>query len=187
MHTALTAELIPIIVLVYLNFASYIIGASAWCPRGNCFIDFNNAQSGIPAANLERFNHELWNMLGALQLVAKALEVWFALIAGALIFAVMMWLAGGEAGLPLQFVTIPYEDGDPSMLWRGSFWRAYVPALQDHRKPKVIGEPSTPLLPRRRTGDGYSKHLNKDSNDASQLAGGQSGKASSTAIQDNPP
>jgi len=61
---------------------------------------------------MHRFDHDDHNLLGALQLVAKALEVWFELIAGALVYLVTMLLAGKKEGLPIGYLTRPNEFSD---------------------------------------------------------------------------
>ncbi|KAI9657359.1 MAG: hypothetical protein M1821_003040 [Bathelium mastoideum] len=93
----------PIIALLVLNFENYIIGASAWCPFGHCF---ENASvvlpDGVSSQNeLDKRDH---NLLGALQFVAKAIEVWFTFIATTLVFDVIMILASSSRGLPLGFL-----------------------------------------------------------------------------------
>lgn len=60
--------LAPIVYLLYLNLSGHIIGASAWCPGGDCFIDF---WSGKAQENMFKFNKNDHNLLGGLQLVAK--------------------------------------------------------------------------------------------------------------------
>ena len=49
------------------------------------------------------------NLLGGLQFVAKALEIWFELIAAALVYIVTMLLAGRKEGLPVGYLTRPSE------------------------------------------------------------------------------
>ena len=58
----------------YLNFNNFIIGPSAWCPRGHCPADPLAKDAVGRAQQFDKHDH---NTLGALQFVAKALELWF--------------------------------------------------------------------------------------------------------------
>lgn len=82
--------LVPIITLLYLNLTGRIIGPSAWCPRGNCWVDAFNPMLAVPLKNIAKFNKDDHNLLGGLQLVAKALEIWFIAIAAAFVYLVTM-------------------------------------------------------------------------------------------------
>ena len=90
----------PAITLVVLNITNYVIGASAWCPSGYC--------PGIPLGSNEslaqltrKVEHDTHNFIGALQFVAKALEVWFAYIAVTLVYIITSMLARSNHGLPI--------------------------------------------------------------------------------------
>jgi hypothetical protein len=45
--------LVPIIALLYLNFSNYIIGASAWCPGGDCALQVCVGVQPIPETLLQ--------------------------------------------------------------------------------------------------------------------------------------
>lgn len=64
-----------------------------------------NPVPSVTDQNILRFNRNNRSLLGVLQLVAKLLEIWFAIIAGALLFLITMQLASGPSGLPLGFLT----------------------------------------------------------------------------------
>ena len=68
--------LVPIVYLLYLNLSGHVIGASAWCPGGNCFIDAWGSQA---QRNLVEFNKNDHNLLGGLQLVAKRYAISWSL------------------------------------------------------------------------------------------------------------
>jgi hypothetical protein len=64
-----------------------------------------NPVASVTAENILRFNRNNRNLLGVLQLVAKLLEIWFVIIAGALLFLITVRLASRPSGLPLGFLT----------------------------------------------------------------------------------
>lgn len=64
-----------------------------------------NPDPSVTEENILRFNRNNRNLLGVLQLVAKLLEIWFVIIAGALLFLVTMQFASKPGGLPLGFLT----------------------------------------------------------------------------------
>lgn len=105
--------LAPIGYLLYLNFSEFIIGPSAWCPRGNCAADPLAKDAVGRAQKFDKHDH---NTLGALQFVAKALELWFLFVAGLLLYNVTMLLASRDHGLPIGLLTSPVEFADPRSL-----------------------------------------------------------------------
>jgi hypothetical protein len=61
--------------------------------------------------------------LGALQLPAKALEIWFVIVMGSFVWDLMMLLArDGGTGLPIRYLTTFVEYADPKALFAPSFW-----------------------------------------------------------------
>ena len=114
--------LVPICALLYLNFTQYIIGASAWCPGGKCYLNAFNLDSGVPQARMRSFNKEDHNLLGGLQFVAKGLEVWFGIIAAALVYLITMRFAGKREGLPVGYLTRPMEFADVIALLDPLLW-----------------------------------------------------------------
>lgn len=114
--------LVPVITLLYLNFTEYIIGASAWCPGGKCYLNVFNLDTGIPQARMKSFDKEDHNLLGGLQFVAKGLEVWFGIIAAALVYLITMRFAGKKEGLPVGYLTRPTEFADVVALMDPLLW-----------------------------------------------------------------
>lgn len=49
------------------------------------------------------------NLLGALHLVAKALEIWSIMVASRLVCLITMFLTGRKSGLPIPYITRPNE------------------------------------------------------------------------------
>lgn len=117
--------LVPVITLLVLNFQGFIIGASAWCYRGDCGVDHFTAAKD--RSQDERYSRESRNLVGVLQVVAKALEVWFVFITFSLVFLVTMKLAEHPYGLPLGFVTRPFQYADISSLFEGKLWTSFPP------------------------------------------------------------
>ncbi|KAI8628511.1 hypothetical protein F5Y19DRAFT_486170 [Xylariaceae sp. FL1651] len=135
------AWLAPIITLLVLNFQGYAAGAGVACGVIDCEITwgFNGT------SQLDKTNHDV---LGSLQLVAKALEVWFTFICGCLIYNLSMLFASGADGLPLRYLFTHVEFGDLLSLFSLSFWStAFRPAAT----PRTDDEDaiSTPVRKRR--------------------------------------
>ena len=103
----------PIILLLYFNFAGYIIGPSASCPASGCKADPLATGNSNWALKLDHNDH---NTLGALQIVAKVLELWFLFVAISLVYNLAMILASREGGLPLGLLSSPVEFADPRSL-----------------------------------------------------------------------
>lgn len=112
--------LAPIVTLLYFNFSSYVIGASLWCPHGSCFFNPFKA-SAFTTAN--QYDHSAHNLLGVLQLVAKALEVWFVFVAAGLVYILANWLASRPSGLPLGLHATHVEFSDLRLLLDLEFWQ----------------------------------------------------------------
>ncbi|MCJ1467380.1 hypothetical protein MMC07_006004 [Pseudocyphellaria aurata] len=126
-HLVTALWLAPIASLLYLNFKRYVIGASVWCPQNKCSADlFDGDQNNyIQRANqLDRDDH---NALGALQFVAKGLEIWFMIVATALIYDVAMVFARRGEGLPLGYMLTHLEFGDIRNLFNWSMWTSPIP------------------------------------------------------------
>jgi hypothetical protein len=117
------AWLAPVITLLVLNLQNYIVGSSFGCLNHNCLINpfaSNVTQVTSHLAYIDR------NVLGSLQLVAKALEIWFLLIAGGLVYDLLMLLARRGNGLPLGYLLAHKEFSDASSFGM-SFWTAPIP------------------------------------------------------------
>jgi hypothetical protein len=99
--------LAPIVTLLTFNFTPFIIGASAWCPHHKCNPGLFTADTSTTIKNTHRFDEQDHNLLGALQFVAKLLEIWFTLIAAALVSKMTFWLARKDEGLPIGLLTRP--------------------------------------------------------------------------------
>ena len=114
--------LVPVIALLYLNFTEYIIGASAWCPDGKCYLNAFNPVRSVPQIRARKFDKEDHNLLGGLQFVAKGLEIWFGIIAAAVIYLITMRFAGKKEGLPIGYLSRPMEFADVLSLIDPLFW-----------------------------------------------------------------
>ncbi|KAL6718595.1 hypothetical protein ACLMJK_002829 [Lecanora helva] len=138
-HIVSLLWLAPIIALLVLNFEGHKIGASAWCPFGHCGSDVGGDDAVERAAKLDKNDH---NLLGALQFVSKALEVWFFMIASALVYDLAMIFARMEGGLPVGYLLTHLEFGDVRnifnpLLWTSPFPHAGSSHSERHRKRVV--------------------------------------------------
>lgn len=115
--------LVPILALLYLNLHGHILGSSSWCPGGKCYPQMFDPVSSVPQVLAAKHDYENHNLLGALQLVAKALEVWFMLIASWLVYLITMLLAGRNSGLPIAYITRPIEFADLAGMLDPLLWR----------------------------------------------------------------
>jgi hypothetical protein len=104
--------LVPIVTLLVFNFMPYVVGASAWCPKRKCNPGLFATSLSTTIENTERFDKQDHNLLGALQIVAKLLEIWFTLIAAAIVSKMTFWLARRKEGLPVELLTRPSGFGD---------------------------------------------------------------------------
>ena len=107
--------LAPIILLLYINFKGHIIGPSALCPSQGCKTDSPRLQNSKWRLELDHNDH---NILGTLQLVAKALEIWFFFVAGNLVYNIAMLAASLKGGLPIGLFSSPMEFSDPRSLYQ---------------------------------------------------------------------
>ncbi|RMY52249.1 hypothetical protein D0863_14325, partial [Hortaea werneckii] len=112
----------PSVALLVLNFKRHIIGASAWCPNDNCWVQGFSVNTCTTVSRITKFDRQDHNLLGALQFVAKALEIWFELIATALVYLVTMLLASKKDGLPIGYLTRPNEFADATGLFDRLLW-----------------------------------------------------------------
>lgn len=75
----------------------------------------------------EKFDTRDYNILGALQFVAKALEVWFMIIAACLVYDLTMFLASRGDGLPIGYLMTHVEFSDILTLGDRAFWASAQP------------------------------------------------------------
>lgn len=116
--------LVPILALLILNYRKYIIGASIWCPGRHCSAELFSPRAIAKAAQLDMQDH---NVIGALQFVSKALEVWFIFIATSLVYDMAMLLAKKGGGLPIAFLMTHLEFADIRYLLNPLLWTSPIP------------------------------------------------------------
>jgi hypothetical protein len=92
-----------------------------------------NPVRAVPLQNLRDFDKQSHNLLGALQFVAKALEIWFGLIVLALVYLVTFLIAGNSDGLPIAYLTRPSEFSNLPGLFDPLLWRA-LPGMSRARE-----------------------------------------------------
>ncbi|KAL8851435.1 MAG: hypothetical protein Q9221_003614 [Calogaya cf. arnoldii] len=119
--------IVPISILLWLNFSKRVIGASAWCPRGNCNAEGNSENAIERAHKLDSHDH---NVTGALQFVAKALEVWFFFVATSLVYDMGVMFAKRGRGLPVGYLLSHLEFGDIRYILNPLLWTSPLPRKQ---------------------------------------------------------
>uniref|UniRef100_A0A093Y158 Uncharacterized protein n=1 Tax=Talaromyces marneffei PM1 TaxID=1077442 RepID=A0A093Y158_TALMA len=105
----------PVVAVLVLNFHGWIIGASLACGIRGCNVGYGDSNE------LQRFSDQDQNIQSAFQLVAKAVEIWFGVIAGSLVYDVTMHLFSTRDGLPLSYLSLPLSLS-PGTLLETSFW-----------------------------------------------------------------
>jgi hypothetical protein len=112
--------IVPIVALLALNFRGYIIGSSLECSIQTCVADPNDRDTS------QRRSLEDRNILGALQLIAKVLEIWFTAIVGSLVYDLTIYLATTGEGLPIYYLGT-HLSLSLSTLFHKSFWTSASP------------------------------------------------------------
>ncbi|MCJ1449754.1 hypothetical protein MMC28_000082 [Mycoblastus sanguinarius] len=116
--------LAPIITLLVLNFKRQIIGASVWCPFGKCSSDAFDDSAIAITVEVDKKDHDI---LAGLQFVAQALEMWFMIIATALLYDVTMAFARSHWGLPVGYIWTHLEFSDIKNLINPLLWTSAFP------------------------------------------------------------
>jgi hypothetical protein len=122
--------LAPAIYILFINFRGQInpragvIGQSIGC-LGNsqkCKLDLQSVNQITQAQKLAKLDR---NALGALQLAAKALEVWFLAIAASLIFIMLKMIArrNSRVPLPIRFIYVHATLGELLSLGGLLLWK----------------------------------------------------------------
>lgn len=119
--------LAPITALLVLNYTKFVIGASVWCPRGQCQIDFLSDFTSVVLKKASELDHADHDVLGALQFVSKSLEVWFMFISTSLVYDVAMMYMKKGGGLPVGFLLTHLEFGDIRSLLNPLLWTSAIP------------------------------------------------------------
>lgn len=133
-QTACFLWILPVVALLTLNIKKHIVGASAWCPNQDCYVGWFNPVISIPQGNLRHFDKRDHNLLGGLQFAAKAIEIWFELIALALVYLITFHIAGKKDGLPIGFITRPCEFADLPGLFDPLMWRTLPPIFDPRNR-----------------------------------------------------
>lgn len=114
--------LAPIALLLWLNFSQQVIGPSAWCPnKAACSSHAWDIDAFVRAQELDKQDR---NLLGALQVVAKGLEIWFGGIAAALVYDLTMILGRMKGGLPIGFIFTHLKFVDVLNLLNPQLWNS---------------------------------------------------------------
>lgn len=129
----------PILLLLFLNVKTHILGASAWCTFNTCFPQVYSDDTSIPLALPTKFDKETHNFLGALQLVAKCLEIWFILICTWLVYLITIKLAQKREGLPIGYISRPSEFAEIPSLFDKLLWTTLRHSSVRRRYPSAKG------------------------------------------------
>ncbi|EME76931.1 uncharacterized protein MYCFIDRAFT_180589 [Pseudocercospora fijiensis CIRAD86] len=113
---------VPIVALLVLNIKRHVIGATAWCPLGRCLPRVEDPDPTISRELPAVFDRQTHNLLGFLQLIAKALEVRFILIATWLVYLMTIRLAPKLRGLPIGYLSRPSEFAEIPSLFDAQVW-----------------------------------------------------------------
>ncbi|KAE8336796.1 hypothetical protein BDV24DRAFT_154934 [Aspergillus arachidicola] len=97
--------LVPTITLLVLNFSGYIIGSGLACRGAACNVDASHMAGSQKAQMLDKGNRDV---LGALLLVAKIIEIWFTFIAGGLLFCLAAHFSSRER-VPMSLFSLYAE------------------------------------------------------------------------------
>ncbi|KAH0536478.1 hypothetical protein FGG08_006659 [Glutinoglossum americanum] len=120
------AWIVPIVILLILNFNSWVVGAGVGCRlklrKDGCYIDLLSTDGPDTAERAKRLDKRDHEILGGLQFVAKGLEVWFTIIAASLIYDLTILLALKIGGLPIGYLMTHAEFGDILTLFESTFW-----------------------------------------------------------------
>lgn len=101
-----------VLTFVVLNFRNHKVGATIWCMGQHCHVELFNPVISVPIANLEHFDGRDHNILGAMQILAKAVEIWFGFIVAALVSLITFRIAEKKKGLPIGLLSRPFEFAD---------------------------------------------------------------------------
>lgn len=136
------AWIVPIAILLALNYKNWIVGAGVGCHlkwrKDDCYIGLlgiDPSDASSRAAKLDQSDHEI---LGVLQLVAKALEVWFSIVATSLIYDLTMLLGRHGTGLPIAYLLTHVEFGDISTIFSHTFWTSSGLFTRQRRKTLAL-------------------------------------------------
>lgn len=122
----------PMLSIAILNFRSYVVGTTLPCGVKLCRAD----PWAVEAAGSQQFESLDQEILNALQLVAKVLEIWFVFLAGALVFNLTMLLVGKGDGLPIRHLKIPFDFMKLEGFLEPSLWTSIIPLTDAHLGPR---------------------------------------------------
>ncbi|KAL4931798.1 uncharacterized protein BDV17DRAFT_279926 [Aspergillus undulatus] len=95
----------PALAILILNFKNHIVGSGLNC-RGHCRID---PYSTSQVQQIDRLDGTNRDVLGALQFVAKGLEVWFMYVAASLVYRAALHLSAKDNRLPVSLLLVYAE------------------------------------------------------------------------------
>ncbi|KAK4442402.1 hypothetical protein QBC34DRAFT_25732 [Podospora aff. communis PSN243] len=121
------AWIVPIAFAIYVNKQSWVVGRGVSCrslPRNPY------CSGGLFTADrherLAALNEQDKAILASMQIVSKALETWFSIIATSIVFSVTMHLARSPDGLPLGYLFTHVSFPDVLGLFNKELWVSWA-------------------------------------------------------------
>ena len=124
--------LAPITFLLYMNFNGFVIGPELGCAWGYCSANSYSAPTGN-SETAQHFQDTSRDALGALQIVAKTLEVFFVYNACSFSWIIMKLMLASRAGLPTGHLLRHIEFTDPLTILNPAFWAPLIPSQKQDR------------------------------------------------------
>ncbi|KAI9681237.1 MAG: hypothetical protein M1817_002519 [Caeruleum heppii] len=106
---------VPILIILVMNFREVSLGATLTC-HGCTTFKRAFLLDPVEASRGDR------NVIGALQIVSKLLELWFLFVAGKLVYDLCFHAAAVRQNLPFGWVTAPVSFADPTWFLKPPFW-----------------------------------------------------------------
>lgn len=131
------AWLAPVLALLVLNGCSHTVGPSFGCVFQPCVDNYTAISYRSERPELDRLKLVDRNVMGAMQLVSKALEIWFIFIACSLVYSLSTRIAAA-GGLPLQFLFLYDKAADPTAFFSKSLWAAPASTATSKRSKAVL-------------------------------------------------
>ncbi|KAH0552843.1 hypothetical protein GP486_006957, partial [Trichoglossum hirsutum] len=122
---------VPALWALVVNFQQRIVGPSLWCTR--CYPSTTSFDYTNQVAHLLAKDHDI---IGLLQLVAKALEVWFLAVAASLLHDIISLRAKEGGGVPFGLLTAHIEFKEIRYLVSPGLWRSL--SVDAQRRAKAV-------------------------------------------------
>ncbi|KAH0537294.1 hypothetical protein FGG08_005884 [Glutinoglossum americanum] len=122
---------VPALWVLVVNFQQHIVGPSLWC--NGCYRSLLLQFSSGERAHLAAKDHDI---IGILQLVAKALEIWFLTVAASLIHDLISLRAERGSGIAFGLLTAYLQFKEMRYLFSPGLWNPR--SVRAHRRASAI-------------------------------------------------